>query len=72
MSVASADHVRDALLADDSYHIEFNSYLTNHVKHAIVALHGLQAPPATIQRYWDKCALGLSQLYTTRHVQVPD
>uniref|UniRef100_A0A7R9YFR3 Uncharacterized protein n=1 Tax=Pinguiococcus pyrenoidosus TaxID=172671 RepID=A0A7R9YFR3_9STRA len=41
------------LLDNEEYHIEFNGYLSNHVKHAVVALHGLQASPADIQRYWD-------------------
>lgn len=44
------------LLADQSYHIEFNGHLTNHVKHAVVALAGLGAPPERIQGYYDNYA----------------
>lgn len=59
---ADVDAVRENLLSDSSYHIEFNSYLANHVKHAIVALHGLDAPAETIQRYWDECAFNSCML----------
>ena len=45
------------LLSDRSKHIEFGGFLTNHVKHAVVALHGLDAPAGKIQHYWDECAL---------------
>lgn len=44
------------LLSDKSYDIVFHGYLHNHVKHAVIALHGLQAPAEVIQRYWDMCA----------------
>jgi len=45
--------VVETLLNDQSYHIEFNGYLTNHVKHAVVALKGLGASPQRIQEYYD-------------------
>jgi hypothetical protein len=44
------------LLDNNDYHIEFHGYLTNHVKHAIVALAGLDAPDDVIRAYWDTCA----------------
>jgi hypothetical protein len=46
----------DALLSDQTYHIEFNGHLTNHVKHAVVALAGLGAPPQKIKAYYDNYA----------------
>jgi hypothetical protein len=45
--------VARSLLANDAYDIEFNGYLTNHVKHAIVALERLEAPETRVQEYWD-------------------
>eukprot|EP00045_Choanoeca_perplexa_P022287 m.8981 g.8981 ORF g.8981 m.8981 type:complete len:418 (+) comp9334_c0_seq2:294-1547(+) len=42
------------LLADTTYHIEFNGYLTNHAKHAVIALSRLQAPDSKIQEYYDE------------------
>jgi hypothetical protein len=44
------------LLDDASYHIEFNVFLSNHVKHAVVALHGLGASAQRIQEYYDSYA----------------
>ena len=41
------------LLADRTFDIEFQGYLTNHVKHAIIALERLQAPESRVQEYWD-------------------
>ncbi len=46
-------NVMETLLNDQSYHIEFNVYLSNHVKHAIVALKGLGASPQRIKEYYD-------------------
>jgi hypothetical protein len=43
-------------LNDRSYHIEFNGHLTNHVKHAVVALAGLGASPQRIKAYYDNYA----------------
>lgn len=41
------------LLADKTFFIEFEGYLSNHAKHAIVALDKLGAPASRIQEYWD-------------------
>jgi hypothetical protein len=45
--------VIDQLLDDQRFHIEFNGHLTNHAKHAVVALAGLGAPPEKIKAYYD-------------------
>ncbi|MGB0910776.1 MAG: questin oxidase family protein [Nitrospirales bacterium] len=45
--------VVETLLNDQSYHIEFNGFLTNHVKHAVIALYRLGASPERIQEYFD-------------------
>ncbi len=42
------------LLDDQTYHIEFNGHLTNHAKHAVVALAGLGADPERIRSYYDQ------------------
>ncbi len=42
----------DRLLADISYHIEFNGHLSNHNKHAVVALAGLDATADRIEEYY--------------------
>lgn len=47
----------DALLNDQSHHIEFNGHLTNHNKHAVIALNGLGAPLERIKSYYDAYAL---------------
>ncbi|HEV7976270.1 questin oxidase family protein [Amycolatopsis sp.] len=41
------------LLGDKTYHIEFNGHLTNHAKHAVVALAGLGVDPLKIKAYYD-------------------
>lgn len=41
------------LLGDKTYHIEFNGHLTNHAKHAVVALAGLGVDPQKIKAYYD-------------------
>lgn len=41
------------LLSDKTFFIEFKGYLSNHAKHAIVALDKLEAKPQRIQEYWD-------------------
>ena len=46
--------VATRLLSDRTYDIEFSGYLSNHAKHAIVALEGLQAKPERVQEYWDQ------------------
>ncbi|MFC9996872.1 questin oxidase family protein [Nocardia sp. NPDC127526] len=40
------------LLDDRSHHIEFNGHLTNHVKHAVVALAAIGAPEHIIRDYY--------------------
>jgi len=50
---SAAAAVAQELLSDAKYDIEFNGYLSNHAKHAVVALWGLGAPPERIQGYWD-------------------
>ncbi|MGH3898343.1 MAG: questin oxidase family protein [Pseudonocardiaceae bacterium] len=52
----TASEVVDRLLADQTYHIEFNGHLTNHAKHAVVALAGLGASPEKIKAYYDNYA----------------
>ncbi len=42
----------DVLLADASHHIEFNGHLSNHNKHAVVALAGLNASADRIEEYY--------------------
>lgn len=44
------------LLEDRSYHIEFNGHLTNHAKHAVVALAGLGTPSDVIRDYYESYA----------------
>jgi len=41
------------LLANREYDIEFHGYLSNHAKHAVIALERLGAPATRIQDYWD-------------------
>ena len=43
----------NTLLDDYHYNIEFHGYLSNHAKHAILALYGLQAPSQRLQEYWN-------------------
>ncbi|MQY22236.1 questin oxidase family protein [Nocardia macrotermitis] len=53
-----SDSVADVadLLDDRSHHIEFNGHLTNHVKHAVVALAELGAPETLIRDYYKNYA----------------
>lgn len=46
----------EELLNDRTYHIEFNGHLTNHSKHAVVALAGLGVPGPRIKAYYDNYA----------------
>jgi hypothetical protein len=46
----------DELLNDQTYHIEFNGHLTNHAKHAVIALAQLGASPQRIKSYYDNYA----------------
>ncbi|MGW1075014.1 questin oxidase family protein [Streptomyces sp. NPDC002537] len=48
--------VVEQLLNDRTYHIEFNGHLSNHVKHAVIALDGLGATPEQIKAYYDSYA----------------
>jgi len=48
--------VINRLLDDQSYHIEFNGHLTNHNKHAVIALAGLGASAETIDAYYKNYA----------------
>lgn len=51
---APSSAVAQALLSNGAYDIEFQGYLSNHAKHAIVALDKLGAPDSRIQEYWDQ------------------
>ncbi len=45
------------LLNDKSYDIEFKGYLTNYIKHSVIALDGLGiSPPHKIQEYYNNYA----------------
>jgi hypothetical protein len=46
----------DELLNDQSYHIEFNGFLTNHSKHGVIALKRLGASAQRIKEYYDNYA----------------
>ncbi|WP_312018507.1 questin oxidase family protein [Streptomyces sp. I05A-00742] len=46
----------ERLLDDRSHHIEFNGHLSNHVKHAVVALARLGAAPERIKDYYESYA----------------
>ena len=41
------------LLSNRAFDIEFNGYLSNHAKHATIALERLDAPESRLQEYWD-------------------
>ncbi len=46
----------ETLLNDQSYHIEFNGFLTNHSKQGVVALKGLEASTQRIKEYYNHYA----------------
>lgn len=46
----------DQILADESFHIEFHGYLSNHAKHVAIALDGLGAARKDIFAYVDDYA----------------
>ena len=46
----------DEMLGDKSFHIEFHGYLSNHAKHAVIALNGLGAPAEDIAAYVEEYA----------------
>jgi hypothetical protein len=43
----------ETLLNDQSYDIEFNVFITNHIKQGVVALIGLEASAQRIKEYYD-------------------
>jgi len=45
--------VVDQMLGEQSRHIEYNQYLTNHEKHAVIALEGLGVP-GKVNQDWNK------------------
>ena len=71
-------NVMETLLNDQSYHIEFNVFLTNHVKHAVIALNRLGASPQRIQEYYEtyaKCTpygYGLEPPKPSEHIITQD
>eukprot|EP00567_Pseudictyota_dubia_P014008 CAMPEP_0197434302 /NCGR_PEP_ID=MMETSP1175-20131217/2060_1 /TAXON_ID=1003142 /ORGANISM="Triceratium dubium, Strain CCMP147" /LENGTH=405 /DNA_ID=CAMNT_0042962979 /DNA_START=101 /DNA_END=1318 /DNA_ORIENTATION=+ len=46
--------VASSLLSNNAFFIEFQGYLSNHAKHAIVALERLNAKESRVQYYWDE------------------
>jgi hypothetical protein len=68
----------EQLLNDRTYHIEFNGHLSNHVKHAVIALAGLGASPQRIKEYHDGYArltpygYGLEPPKPSKHVITGD
>jgi hypothetical protein len=68
----------EQLLNDRTYHIEFNGHLSNHVKHAVIALAGLGATPQRIKEYYDGYArltpygYGLEPPKPSKHVITGD
>jgi hypothetical protein len=68
---AAARSLADSLLSNADYHIEFQGYLTNHVKHAIVALAYLEAPRDRIQEYWDMYTAETPYGYTLEPAEAP-
>jgi hypothetical protein len=68
----------ETLLNDQSYHIEFNGFLTNHAKQGIIALKGLEASSQRIKEYYDHYVnyttygFGLEPSRTSEHVITQD
>ncbi|MDX2545247.1 HAD-IA family hydrolase [Streptomyces sp. WI04-05B] len=52
-STLAGNTLVEDMLNDRTHHIEFNGHLTNHVKHAVVALAGLGIDPERIKAYHD-------------------
>ena len=50
---ATAVSTMHRLVANREYDIEFHGYLSNHAKHAVIALERLGAPATRIEAYWD-------------------
>ncbi len=71
-------NVMETLLNDQAYHIEFNGFLTNHVKTGVIALKRLGASPQRIQEFYDsyaKCTtygFGLEPARTSEHTITQD
>lgn len=61
--VAAAAATYTEMLDNRAFHIEYHGFLTNHVKHAVIGLHGLGAPLEVLQRYWDGCVLALINVH---------
>jgi HAD superfamily hydrolase (TIGR01509 family) len=55
-AAARRSAVVEELLDDRRYHIEFNGHLTNHVKHAVIALAGLGASRERVRSYYENYA----------------
>ncbi len=55
MSTKATTHSElfETLLNETAYHIEFNGFLTNHIKHGVIALHRLNASAERIQEFYD-------------------
>ena len=68
----------ETLLNDQSYHIEFNGFLTNHIKHGVIALQRLEASPQRIKEYYDHYVkyttygFGLEAPKTSEHIITQD
>ncbi len=68
----------ETLLSDQSYHIEFNGFLTNHVKQGVVALKGLEASAQRIKEFYDHYVkyttygFGLEAPKTSEHIITQD
>lgn len=53
-----SDKLQTLLNDSSKYHIEFNGHLTNHAKHAVVALYRLEVPINEIEDYYNNyCGL---------------
>mmetsp|Transcript_15262 Transcript_15262/g.49869 ORF Transcript_15262/g.49869 Transcript_15262/m.49869 type:complete len:427 (+) Transcript_15262:691-1971(+) len=52
--VFAEDEVVQKLLGDVQWDIEFSGFLSNHVKHAVIALKGLDASSERISEYWNE------------------
>jgi hypothetical protein len=46
--------ITHTLLKNRSFDIEFMGFLSNHAKHALIALNGLEAPASRVEAYWNE------------------
>jgi hypothetical protein len=53
-NISTMRQVSQNLLNNRQFDIEFHGYLSNHAKHAIVALDRIEAPDERIREYWDE------------------